>query len=358
MSLGDWLQVCHKEYRDEPSRRRLLSLYDDAYQIREEDPQGALHRYQEGKELADRLGEAWWGLLFDKLQLDARMHFLRDYRGVLDPAAACVREVRRPVYDRFPARWAVHDTLIAAHLGIDAEGYREAILEEFEILDREVPPQPGPDRYLLLARERELAMALEQWEQAQAFGLRELDLAHADPHEAQAAHFAAFTYPALCQIAYQRRQWAKLEEYCQEAEPFVRQAGHQVERAEMLVWRAVSDRYRVRRETAARALREAAEKQEAVHAPPRLVYFAARIAFHEVSEQAAEVLRVQDEALASLADRNRLLDECRLRIRRLRTLARLERSLEDDLEHARQSARALRFPEKHLAEIESIERGE
>src|SRR5688572_17130469 len=137
MSLGPWLEQCRKEFDGDPARRRLVALYDEAYRAREEDPQAALDRYREGKELADRLGEAWWGLFFDKLQLDARIHLLQDLRGVLEPAAACAREVRRPVYARFPARRAVRDTLVAAYLGIDAEGYREAIHEELEELERE-----------------------------------------------------------------------------------------------------------------------------------------------------------------------------------------------------------------------------
>ena len=358
MNLAMWFEQWRDDTKDEPNRRRLLTLFDEGYAVREDDPDAALNRYQEGKDLADRLGEAWWSLLFDKMRLDAQMHYQRDFRTVLEPAAACVREARRNVYAKFPLRFGVHDSLIMAYLGIDAEGYHEAIHEELEHLQKELTPEPSVDRYLFLARQREFDVERQRWDEAHAHGLRELDLAGADPQESQANHFASFAYAGLAQIAEERRQWAKLEEFTQEGEPIARKAGHNAVLAELLAWRAVSERYRDRREVATRYLRDAAAKQNGLQTPPRLGYFAARIAYYEVSEQPAEALHAYDEALASISDHGQLLRECRLRIKRLRVLVKLERSLEDDLELAHAAARKLRFPEKPLAEIEAIERGE
>jgi hypothetical protein len=358
MTLAMWFEQWRAETKDEPNRRRLLTLFDDAYQVREDDPQAALHRYSEGKELADRLGEAWWSLLYDKMRLDAKIHYLRDFRDVLEPAAACVREARRGVYAKFPLRWGTHDTLIAAYLGIDAEGYHEAIEEELELLRTELPLEPGPERYLFLARQREFEMERQRWDEAHSAGLRELDLAGADPQEAQGNHFGAFAYAGLCQIAYERRQWAKLEEFAQEGEPIARQAEHAAVLAEILAWRAVCECYRDHRDAGTRFLRDAAAQQNALQTPPRPGYFAARAAYYDVAEQPAETLHAYDEALASLSDRGQLLRECRLRVQRLRVLVKLERSLEDDLELARATARKLRFPEGILGEIDKIEAGE
>jgi len=358
MNLAMWFEQWRTETKDEPNRRRLLTLFDDAYQVREDDPEAALNRYVEGKELADRLGEAWWSLLYDKMRLDAKIHYLRDFRDVLEPAAACVREARRNVYAKFPLRWGTHDTLIAAYLGIDAEGYHEAVDEELQILRAELPLEPGTDRYLFLARQREFEVERERWDEAQAAGMRELDLAGADPQEAQGNHFGSFAYAALCQVAYERRQWAKLEEFAQEGEPIARKAEHVAVLAEIVTWRAVSECYRDRREAGANFLRDAAAKQNALQTPPRPGYFAARIAYHEIGEQPAETLRAYDEALANISDRGQFLRECRLRNNRLRSLVKLDRSLEDDLDLAREAARKLRFPEKALSEIDKIEAGE
>ena len=358
LNLGDWLRSCFREYQNDPTRRCLVELFDEAYLVREEDPGDALHRYREGKELANRLGEKWWSLLFDKMQLDAKIHYQRDFRDLLEPAAACIRETRLPVFDRFPGTFAMHDTLVAAYLGIDAEGYHEAIRQELEALDRLVPIEPGTDRYCLLARYRELAQEEGRWEDAATIGLRELELIHADPQQDQANHFGAFTYAGLCRIAYERRQWAKLEEHAIEGESFARAAEHHCELAEMLTWRAVAERHRDLRDAATKSLRDAATKQHGVQIPPRFGYFQARVAYYDIGHQPAEMLHALDEAIASIADRNRLLSECRLRIDRLRVLTRMKRSVEEDIELARHSANRLRFPEKYLATIDALERGE
>lgn len=358
MNLAMWFDEWRRDNAEEPSRRRLLTLFDDAYQVREDDPDAALSRYEEGKELADRLGEEWWGLLYDKMRIDARMHYQRDYRDVLVPAAACVRESRRSIYDKFPMKYGVHDSLLAAFLGTDAEGHHEAIREELEHLNSELPPEPSVDRYLMLARDREFEMELGRFDEAHACGVRELDLAGADRHEAQAEHFSSFTYAGLCQIAYERRQWAKLEEFASEGEPIARKAGHAAVVAEILAWRAVHERYRDRKDSAAKALRDAAARQDALQTPPRPGYFAARAAYYDVGEQPADALQVHDEALAAISDRGQLLRECRLHGQRLRSLRALDRSLEDDLEIARGAAHKLRFPEKHLRDLDAIEAGD
>lgn len=358
MNLAMWLEQWRRESQDEPNRRRLLTLYDDAYAVREDDPEAALNRYAEGKDLADRIGEAWWSLFFDKLRLDARMHFLRDFRDVLEPAAACVREVRRGIYAKFPARWGIHDTLLAAYIGIDAEGYHEAITDELERLEREIPFEPTADRYLLLARQREFAAERRRWEEAHRAGERELDLAAADPHDAQSDHFAAFAFAGLCQIAYERRQWSKLDDFVSRGEPVARRAEHVAVAAEILAWRAVLERYRDRRDEASQSLRESSTKQNGLQTPPRPGTFAARVAYHELGNQWGDVLRADDDALASISDRGQSLREARLRVDRLRVLVKLDRSLEDDLDLARAAAGRVRFPEPILRDIERIEAGE
>lgn len=358
MTLSMWFEQWRRDTEAEPNRRRLLTLFDDAYQMREDDPEAALTRYEEGKDLADRLGEEWWGLLYDKMRLDAKMHYQRDFRNVLEPASACVREARRDVYEKFPLRNGVRDSLLTAYIGIDAEGFHDSIREELDVLDKELSPEPSADRYLMLAREREFEMELGRFEQAQAAGFRELDLAGADPHEAQANHFGAFAYAALCHIAYERRQWAKLEEFANEGEPVARKAEHMAVLAEILTWKAVLQRYRDHRDEAKQSLRDAAARQNGLQTPPRAGYFAARAAYSEVAEQPADTLHALDEALASISDRGQLLRECRLHSERLRALRALDRSLEDDLDLARAAAKKLRFPEKHLRDIDAIERGD
>ena len=358
MNLGTWLRNCAQAYQTDSTRRRLIEALDEAFQIREDDPGDALHRYREGKELANRLGEQWWSLLFDKLQLDAKAHYLRDFRDILEPAEACVREVGDSVYDNFPGSLAIHDTLLAAQIGIDAEGYSHDIRQLLDALEHNMPSEPTADRYCLLARQREFAIEEFRWDDADAVGLRELDLVHADRHAEQANHFGAFAYAGLCRTSFERGMWDKLEEYATEGESFARTAGHQCELAEILAWRAVAQRHRDDRDAASKTLRDAATKQHSIQMPPRFGYFRARIAYYEIGNQPAEMLHALDEALASVADRNRVLSECRLRLERLRVLIYMRRSVEEDVALARHSAHRLRFPERYLHLVDALERGD
>src|SRR5262249_17078230 len=160
---------------------------------------------------------------------DAKVHYLRDFRDVLEPAEACVREVGHGIYDNFPGSLAVHDTLVAAQIGIDAEGYAHDIGQTLLALEHNMPDQPMSDRYCLLARQREFGIEEFRWDDAHAIGLRELELVHADRHADQANHFGAFAYAGLCRAAFERGQWDKLDEYAAEGESFARTAGHQCE---------------------------------------------------------------------------------------------------------------------------------
>jgi hypothetical protein len=358
MNLGTWLRNCGNAYRNDSSRHRLLETIDEAFQVREDDPGDALHRYREGKELANRLGEQWWSLLFDKLQLDAKVHFLRDYRDVLEPAEACVREVGHTIYDDFPGSLSIHDTLLAAQIGIDAEGYSLNIRQTLDALEHNMSNEATSDVYCLLARQREFAIEEFRWDEAHDIGLRELELIHSDRHPDQANHFGAFVYAGLCRAAFERGMWDKLEEYATEGESFAQTAGHQCELAEILAWRAVSERHRDDRDAASRTLREAATIQHSIQMPPRFGYFRARIAYYEIGNQPAEMLHALDEALASVADRNRVLSECRLRLERLRVLIYMRRSVEEDVELARHSAHRLRFPDRYLRLVDVLEKGD
>lgn len=357
-TIAEWFAQCRRDWRDDPERERLLTLFDDAYDDREEDPDVALEHFHEAKALAESLDEPWWALFFEKAALDARIHYLRDFRDLVEPAEALASAARRVGGHDFPGRFAVRDTLIAAQIGIDAEGYEQAIREELDALAREIGPEPSADRYCLLARERELAQELGRWDEAEAIAMRELDLSQADPDAAQGRHFAAFTYASLCRIVHERRQWAKLEEIATDGEPIAREAGHMNELATILAWRAAYERYRDRRDAGTKYLRDAATKQNALESPPRIDYFWARIAYYEIRDDYSDVLQSFDEALASLADRNQLLRESRLRTTRLRVILKMDRTIEDEVDLTREVAKKLRYPDRHLAEIDAIERGE
>jgi hypothetical protein len=360
MKLETWIEDCRKQYREqgEKEKNRLFGFYEDAYKLRESDPERALTILHQGIEWAELVEEPWWRLFYEKLELDGQVHFQRDFRDTLDRAARHAVEVRNPRFAGFPGRWSVEDTLLAVYLGIDAEGYAEAIREILDAQEREIPQKPCVDRYMNLARRRTFLMLNGEWEEAQQVSETEREVLAEEKYKKTAQHFLTFTYAALCEIAYRRKNWVHLAEFVDKGHEAARKAGHQCELAEIEMWRAVEARYAGQEEVARRTLRDAASRLEPLQMPPSQGYFAALFAYYELNDEALEMLQVCDEELASIVDRGRLLQECRLRIERCRLLVKLHRSLEDDLDLAREAAMRVRFPEKYLKIIGRIVHGD
>src|SRR5262245_26030844 len=144
MSLGEWLGAQAQQFRETNNARglQMMQCYLRAYENRERDPDAAFAAFTEGKRIAQELNEPWWALFYENERVEALIHFERDYRKVLDLAVPLVLEVRKPANAHFPGRTSVYDGLVAAYLGIDAEGYATEIQQAIDYLEREVPQEP------------------------------------------------------------------------------------------------------------------------------------------------------------------------------------------------------------------------
>src|SRR5262245_54254759 len=110
-SVWDWVAEYEASARaaGDEARVRLTQIHPLAYQYRETDPDRALALFEEGRRQAVALDEPWWVLFFDHWRCTARMHFQRDFRGVLDLAVALALEARKPAYEQHPLRLAAFD---------------------------------------------------------------------------------------------------------------------------------------------------------------------------------------------------------------------------------------------------------
>jgi hypothetical protein len=359
MNLGEWLGVQAREFRERNNRERvrMLECYLHAYQSREKDPDQAFNAFTEGKHLAEQLGEPWWALFYENERIEALLHFKRDYRNVLEMAVQCVLEVRKPANALYPGRFSIWDSLVAAYLGIDADGYAEPIQQALDYLDREIPPEPEGARYLLLARLTTFALERERLEEAYDGCMRELKLCAEDHEHSRALHFATFTYCDLCEIAGRAGAWEPLGQWSATGEELARQVGHHCELAEVLAWQAVAAVQAGDRDRAQRAYQNAVTHIGRLKMPPKRGYFDALVLYHEKNEDLERALTVRDEELTTIADRGRLLSEARVHLQRCGLLARLARLEESDLETARTAAGRLRKADPYLAQIRELAEG-
>ncbi len=359
MSKWSW---CHEYEADartkgDADRLRLARLHYEGWGWRETDPDRAYALYDQGWQLARRLGEPWWQLFYAHWRLGALLYFKRDYRDVLRPAVEAVLEVRKPNYDAFPFRFAVYYDLISAYLGIDAPGYAAPIRQALHSLEHDVPCS-GEDHFLLEDLKRAFALALDDLDGAEAATLRSMRIADDCGEQHSAAHHMAFNYCGLCTVAFKRNDWERLAEHAAAGEQAARRIGYKLQQSECQMWTALLA-LRSGDETRARPLRTRAVSRVArLKRPPTGSWFNALAAWALHENDLAAALAVRDREFETIRDRGRLHYECACHVERCRLLARMGRPLDEALAAGREAAAKLREPAPERDKLERIARGE
>ncbi len=358
MSMWGWILEFERQARaaGDRERLRLVQLDDEAYGFRETDPDRALALFDEGRRLAERLGEPWWVLYYRRWHVHALLHFKRDYRRVLDLAVANTLEARKPQYDRFPQRISIHEDLVGAYIGIDPDGHAGAIAEALDYVEAQMPPSLECRLHLWGLR-REFALQRRRYDEAEAAARRSLAIIAEKPATATAQHYAVFVQGGLCVVHFGRGEWDRLGGAAALGEEAARKAGHKLVWSECVLWQALVAR-RGGEEDRARLLYTRATAQVGrLRMPPDGSYFDALCAFHELGGQPEAALAARDRELQNVEQQGRLACECRCRVERCRLLARLGRLTAEDLQAARAAAGRLRDPAPHLSELEGIAAG-
>jgi hypothetical protein len=345
--------LARAEREGDAARLRLGELYREGLALHGQDPKRALALYEQGRALADRLGESRWALLFDHWRLQV-LNWDGDAAAALDVAVRATVEARKPLYDDHPSRVCVHEDLIGAYLLIDPRGYADAIRDALGYMESAVDPQ---SECLMCLRGLEADFALNTGDPAGARGaaLRAAETAQRHPDAGAAAHHLLYVSARLCAAAHAEDDPRALLRWASAGEELVPSTRRQGVHAELLAWKALAllrtgDRAAARRQL----LRAAARAAERAGPAPR-GYFEAVCAFEEHDDNLVGALKARGKELAGLAGRGRLLDECRCRVERSRLLARLGYPLAAELADARAAANRLRDPAPHLRVLDAIE---
>jgi hypothetical protein len=338
-------------------RLRLVQLKDEAYAFRETDPDRSLALFDEGRRLAERLGEPWWVLYYRRWYVHALMRFLHDYRDVLEPAVANALEVRKPKYDGFPQRISIYQDLVGAYIAIDPDGYAAAIVEALDTIEAQMPPSLECRLHLWGLR-REFALQRRRWDEAEAAAQRSLEIIARKPDTATARHYLVSVYSGLCAVHFGRGEWDRLEEVASRGmELACELGGHTLEWAECVMWGAAWLRRGGHKWMA--AVLHAQAVAAAVRLPTLLAgyWFDAVNAFNEVGGEPEMDLETRSLEFLTAVSQGRRACACRCQVQRCRLLARLGRLTAMDLEAGRIAARRLRDPAPYLAELELLAGG-
>jgi hypothetical protein len=358
MSVWDWISDFEAEARagGDEARLRLVRFHREAYAHRHTEPDRMLALFDEGRRLAAALGEPWWALFFDHWRVETYIYYKDDYRDVIDLAVRATLEVRKPVHEQHPLRFAVWCNLVAAYLCVDPRGYAPQIQHALDFLAREVPAG-GEERYLLLARRHWFAWEMGRIDEARALALEELALADGDPDRHLAAHHEIDTYKTLCRLAHRRGDGADLGACAAAGEERARALDYKYELSLFLLWQALRLRQEGREDEARRLCRQGTARMARLGKAPDDSFYDALCAFHERGGQPAAALRVRDRELAECQGKGQFAYEVECRLKRCRLLARMGQALADDLAASRAAIARLRAPATYLAELERITSG-
>jgi hypothetical protein len=356
MTIWDWIRDFRAEAQKQgdEQRHRLSRLHNEAYALRETNPERARALYEEGARLARMLNEPWWVLYYDDWRVTALRCFLRDYRNVLDLAVQNTLEVRKPQYDHCPLRFPIHSSLVFTYLGIDPVGYAEPVQQALDYLEQNLSPV-GEDKYMVHGGRREFFVEMGWLDRAEEVARRVLAVADGDDDRtSNCVHHSVFNYCDLCEIAWRRPDFEALAQWSAEGERAARRENLQMELGMLLMWQAVAARKGGNDERGQYLCRRAASRVSRLGMPPTSGYYTALSAFHTLGGDLTTALQVRRRELESIAGRGRLAYECTCRTEIARLLAQLGEPVEEALAAAREAAGKLRRPDRYLEEIERL----
>jgi hypothetical protein len=109
MEVWDWVHDYQAQAlsSDDTERLRLTLIQSEAAAVSETDPDQALALLDKEIRLAKHLREPWWILFFEFWRTETLLFDKLDYNHLLDQAVRTVLEVRKPIYDQHPLRFAI-----------------------------------------------------------------------------------------------------------------------------------------------------------------------------------------------------------------------------------------------------------
>jgi hypothetical protein len=353
VNLWDWFNAYRRDAVRSGSaeRQQLAEFYRQAQSNFETNPEQALALLDQGRALAERLGEPCWVLFYDFWRCAVYMNFLDDKITARDLAVRTAVEARKPVYNDCPVRSRVHSILIDAYLFTDPIGYAEKTREALDYLEREELLEI--DVWRLVEHKRaHLALLCGQIEEAQQAALRHLARCENDQFR------LANAYDLLSEIAYYGYgDLAAALKYAQANEVSARKSKQQRVLIESLCWQALFARKMGEEDKAKRLYRVATASAARLGRKFSYAYYDSLCEYHELGREPEHALRLRDQQLEQNIRGGNVHWECECRLKRCQLLARMGKPLDDELAQAREAAQKLLNPTHFLEKLDQVESG-
>jgi hypothetical protein len=354
-SMWDWFYAYESEAMrvGDPQRMQLPRLHRQAWYKLEMNPREGLAMYEQGKALAQTIGEPCWVLFYEYWRCEAFLFYLKELHEARIAAVQAVVEARKPEYQRCAVLPNIYRLAVDAYTLIDPVGYEDKIIELIDYIEETLHPGGG-NRRLLVARRSEVAFACERMDEAIAAGQEFLRLSE----EEGSVYHKAGAYAILGHYAYVSGQYDVALEHVRAGELNARLSGTRYFTPLLLAWQAAILRRQGDDLAAERYYRQATMQADGLLSRQSGAYYDALCDYLELSGMPDIALELRDRQLAALAGTGAHYDETDCRLRRCRLLGRMGLPLADDLHAARESTANLLKPAPFLAKLERVAQGD
>lgn len=355
MSIWDWIHefLAEAEANGDEERLELIEHAHRASDFGKEEPDLNLAALNEGRALAQRLQEPWWILFFDHWRLQVLLHYKRDYREVLDIAVKATLEARKPTYAQFPQRVCLHEDLINAYLGIDPLGHQDAIASAMDYMNDEIP-EDVECQFCARSCRTEFELVRGQLEEAEKSAKITLEMADDYWNPSTAEHHSGAACAHLCTIAYQRKDWAALQEWATLGEELNRNDDDDLGLATQMLWLALVARSQGDSDRAKRLRHRAVSKVKRVRSIPSSDYYDALAAYHEYGGELDKAVRVRERELARINGKGRYHDEAQAQLKRCTLLSTMGQLEDAQRQECRESVEKLRDPSPWIQKLDAL----
>jgi len=332
-------------------KMRLATLHYDAWKQFEHNPDAALAMLDEGMLLAEKMHEVWWRIYYTYWRTEAFVFYVGDLNRGLDNAVRTVVEIRKPEYDRFPAKGRVYRVLLDSYVFRDPIGYEDKIKQTIQTMEDDIPLDLDT-RCLLQARRSQMANILEDYDKAEAEAQVYLSMCE------HSAFRLMHAYEILADLAYRREDYDTAIGYAIEMDEQSRRSRKKSGTVVSYEIQATIARIRGDEENALKFYRQKLAHEASLGTKRGSFSYDLMCRLHETNGNADKSWALRERQLSEIEGKGFFHSEVWVRLLRCRLLGRIGKPLDDEIKATHEAIDNLLKPQTFIKRLKRIESGD
>ncbi len=333
------------------NKMRLATLHYDAWKQFEHDPDAAMAILDDGMMLAKQMNEPWWEIYYTYWRTEAFVFYVGDLNKGLDNAVRTAVEIRKPEYDRFPAKGRVYRVLLDSYVFRDPIGYEDKIKDTIYTMEHDIPLDLDT-RCLLQARRSQMANILGDYDKAEKEAQVYLGMSQ------HSAFRLMHAYEILADLAYRREDYDRAIGFAIEMDEQSRRSRKKSGIVVGYEIRATIARIRGDEENALRFYRQKLAHEASLGTKRGSFSYDLMCRYHELDGESDKAWELRDRQLSEIENKGFFHSEVWVRLLRCWLLGRMTKSLDEEVKATRKSIDNLLKPDMFIEKLKRVESGD